>query len=104
LTSSDKKFGNPKTSLSCELEWLLISNTKKLENNAGPGGEGEMIAIMKRKRNIMDYDPIQMIASAGLVFMMISLNSRITESNPVRHWIGGVIKNGHEADCLAQGK
>jgi len=30
LTSCDKKFGNPKTSLSCGLEWLLISNPKKL--------------------------------------------------------------------------
>jgi len=54
LTSSDKKFGNPKTSLSCGLEWLLIGNPKKLENNAGPGGEGEMIAVMKRKRDIVD--------------------------------------------------
>jgi len=104
LTSSDKKFGNPKTSLSCGLEWLSISNPKKLENNAGPGGEGELITVMKRKRNIMDYDPIQMIASAGLVFMMISLNSRIAKFDPVRGWIGGVIKSGHEADHLAQGK
>ena len=48
MTSFDKKFGHPKTSLSCELEWLSISNLKKLENNARPG-EGEMIAIMKRK-------------------------------------------------------
>ena len=63
-----------------------------------------MIAIMKRKRDIMDYDPIQMITGAGLVFMMISLNSRITKFDPVRCWIGGVVKSGHEADCLAQGK
>jgi len=75
-----------------------------LENNARPGGEGEMIAIMKRKWDIMDYDPIQMITVADLVFMMISLNSRITEFDPVRCWIGGVIKGGHEVDCLAQGK
>jgi len=54
LTSSDEKFSNPKTSLSCGLEWLLIGNLKKLENNAGPGGEGKMIAIMKRKRDIKD--------------------------------------------------
>jgi len=104
LTSCDKKFSNPKTSLSCGLEWLSISNLKKLENNAGPGGEGEVIAIMKRKRDIMDYNPIQMIAGAGLVFMMISPNSRITEFDPVRCWIGGVVKGGHEADRLAQGK
>jgi len=49
LTSFDKKFGDLKTSLSCGLEWLLISNSKKLENNARPGGEGEMIAVMKEK-------------------------------------------------------
>jgi len=104
LTSCDKKFGNPKTSLSCGLEWLLICNPKKLENNAGSGGEGEVITIMKRKRDIMDYNPIQMITGAGLVFMMISLNSRITKFDPVRCWIGGVVKGGHEADCLAQGK
>jgi len=72
LTSCDKKFGYPKTSLSHGLEWLSIGNPKKLENNTGPGGEGEMIVVMKRKRDIMDYDPIQMIAGAGLVFMMIS--------------------------------
>ena len=59
---------------------------------------------MKRKRVIMDYNSIQMSAGAGLVFMMISPNSRITEFNPVRCWIGGVVKGGHEADCLAQGK
>jgi len=75
-----------------------------LENNARPGGEGEIIAVMKRKRDIMDYDPIQMIAGAGLVFMMISSNGRITKFNPERCWIGGVIKGGYEADCLAQGK
>jgi len=79
LTSCDKKFSNPKTSLSCGLEWLSIGNSKKLVNNAGPGGEGEVIAIMKRKRDIMDYNPIQIIASAGLVFMMISLNGRIAK-------------------------
>jgi len=45
-----------------------------------------------------------MIAGAGLVFMMISLNSRITKFDPVRCWIGGVVKGGHEVDCLAQGK
>ena len=104
MTSCDKKFGNSQTSLSYGLEWLLISNSKKLENNARPGGEGEMIAIMKRKRDIMHYDPIQMIASAGLVFMMISPNGRITKFDPERCWIGGVVKGGHEADCLAQGK
>ena len=104
MTSCDKKFSNPKTSLSCGLEWLSIGNLKKLENNAGPGGEGEIIAVMKRKRDIMDYDPIQMITGPGLVFMMINLNGRITKFNPVRHWIDGVIKSGHEADCLAQGK
>jgi len=65
----------------------------KLENNAR-SGEGGMTAVMKRKRYIMDYDPIQMITGAGLVFMMISLNG----------WIGGVIQGGHEADHLAQGK
>jgi len=80
LTSFDKKFSNPKISLSCGLEWLSIRNLKKLENNARPGGEGEMIAIMKRKRDIIDYDPIQMIAGPGLVFMAISLNGRITNS------------------------
>ena len=63
-----------------------------------------MIAIMERKRDIMDYNPIQMIASAGLVFMMISPNGRITKFDPVRHWIGGVVKSGHEANFLAQGK
>ena len=104
MTSYDKKFGNPKTSLSCGLEWLLIGNSKTLENNARPGGEGEIIAVMKRKRDIMDYDPIQMIAGAGLVFMMISSNGRITKFNPERCWIGGVIKGGYGADCLAQGK
>jgi len=83
LTSCDKKFSNPKTSLSCGLEWLSIGNPKKLENNARPGGEGEVIAVMKRKRDIMDYNPTQMIAGAGLVFTMINLNSRITEFNPV---------------------
>jgi len=104
LTSFVKKFGNPKTSLSCGLEWLSIDNLKKLKNNSRPGGEGEMIAIMKRKRDIMDYDPIEMITGAGLVFMSISSNGRITKFNPERHWIGGVVKGGHEADCLAQGK
>ena len=104
MTSCDKKFSNPKTSLSCGLEWLSIDNPKKLENNARPGRAGEMIAVMKRKRDIMGYDPIQMIASACLVFMMISPNSKITKFDPIRHWIGGVIKSGHEADCLAQGK
>jgi len=104
LTTCDKKLSNPRTSLSCGLEWLSISNPKKLENNARPGGEGEVITVMKRKRDIMDYDPIQIIAGAGLVFMMISPNSRITKFNPVRCWIGGVVKGGHEADCLAQGK
>jgi len=84
LTSFDKKFGNPKTSLSCGLEWLLIGNPKKLEKNARPGGGGEVIAVMKRKKNIMDYNPLQMIAGSGLVFMMISPNSRITEFDPVR--------------------
>ena len=69
LTSFDKKFSNPKASLSCRLEWLLISNLKKLENNTRPGGEGEMIAVMKREKDIVDYDPIQMITGAGLVFM-----------------------------------
>ena len=103
MTSFDKKFGSPKTSLSCGLEWLLISNSKKLKNNARPGGEGEMIAIMKRKRDIMEYDQIQMIVGAGLVFMVISSNGRITGFDPERHWIGGVIKGGHEADHLAQG-
>jgi len=72
-----------------------------LENNPGPGGEGEVIAVMKRKRDIMDYDLIQMIAVTGLVFMMISLNSSITELEPVGCWIGGVVKSGHEADRLA---
>jgi len=104
LTSCDKKFGNPKTSLSGGLEWLSISNLKKLENNARPGGEGEIITVMKRKRNIMNYDPIQMIAGAGLVFMMISPNNRITKFDPVRCWIGRVIKGGHEVYHLAQGK
>jgi len=42
---------------------------KKLENNTRPGGEGEMIAVMKREKDIVDYDPIQMITGAGLVFM-----------------------------------
>ena len=82
----------------------MIGNSKKLENNARPGGEGETIAVMKRKRDIMDYDPIQMIIGAGLVFMMISPNGRITKFNPIRHWIGGVVKSGHKAVCLAQGK
>jgi len=58
---------------------------KKLENNARPGGKGEMITVMKRKRDIMDYDPIQMITGAGLVFMMINLKGRITEFYPERH-------------------
>jgi len=77
------------------VEWLSIGNSKKLKNNARPGGEDEMLAIMKRKRDIMDYNPIQMIAGTGLVFMAISLNGRITEFNPERHWIGGVVKGGH---------
>jgi len=82
----------------------LIGNLKKLENNAGPGGEGEMIAVMKRKRDIVGYDPIQMIAGAGLVFIMKILNGRITKFDTVRCWIGGVVQGGHEADRLAQGK
>jgi len=86
------------------MEWLSISNSKKLENNTRPRGEAEMITVMKRKGDIMDYDPIQMIAGAGLVFMMISPNGRITEFDPVRCWIGGVVKGGHEADRLTQGK
>jgi len=98
-----QQFGNPKTSLSCGLEWLLISNSKKLKNNAWPGGEGEMIAIMKRKRDIIDYDPIQMITDAGLVFMVISLKGRIIEFNPERCWIGGIVNGGHDVDCLVQG-
>ena len=61
-----------------------------------------MIVVMKRKRNIIDYDPIQMIAGAGLVFMVIGSNGRITEFSPERCWIGGVIKSGDEADHLAQ--
>ena len=63
-----------------------------------------MITVMKRKRNVMDYNPIQMIAGTGLVFMMISPNGRITKFNPVRHWIGGVVKSEHETVYLAQGK
>ena len=62
-----------------------------------------MIAVMKRKKDIMDYDPIQMITSAGLVFMVIIPNSRITKFDPERHWIGDVIKGGHEADCCITG-
>ena len=50
----------------------------------------------------MHYDPIQMIVGVGPIFMMVSLNGRITKFNPKRHWIGGVIKGGHEVDCLAQ--
>jgi len=84
LTSNAKKFSNLNTSLSYGLEWLSIGNLKKLENNARLGGEGEMITIMKRKRDIMDCGPIPMIASAGLFLMMISLNSRIAEFNCVR--------------------
>jgi len=45
-----------------------------------------------------------MITSAGLVFMVISLNGRITKFDPEMHWIGSVVKGGHEADRLAQGK
>jgi len=63
LTSFDKKFSNPKTSLRCGLEWLFISNSKKLKNNARPGGECEIIAFMERKRDIVDNHPIQMITS-----------------------------------------
>jgi len=59
---------------------------------------------MKRKKDIMDYNPIQMITGAGLVFMRISSNGRITAFNPQMHWIGGVIKGGHEVGHLAQGK
>jgi len=103
LTSFDNKFCNPKVSLSCGLEWLLISNSNKLKNNARPGGEGEIITIMKRKRDIIGYDPIQMITGAGLVFMVISLNGRITKFDIERCWIGGIVKGGHEADCLEQG-
>ena len=77
---------------------------KKLKNNARPGGEGEMITVMKRKRDIIDYDPIQMIAGESLVFMMINPSGRITECDPGRCWIGGVVKGGHKVDCLAQGK
>jgi len=58
---------------------------------------------MKRKGDIIDYDPIQMIAGAGLVFMVISSNGRIAEFDPERSWIGGVIKGGHEADCFTRG-
>jgi len=46
---------------------------------------------MKRRRDIMDYNPIQIITDAHLVFMMIRLNSRITEFDPVRCWIDGVV-------------
>jgi len=63
-----------------------------------------MFTIMKKKRDIMDYNPIQMITGASLVFMAISLNGRITEFDPESHWISGLIKGRHEADCLAQGK
>jgi len=91
LTSFDKKFGNPKTSLSCGLEWLFIGNLKKLKNNARPGGESKIITFMERNRDIMDYDPIQMITGAGLVFMVIGLNGRITEFNPERCWIGDIV-------------
>ena len=63
-----------------------------------------MIIIMKRKRDIMGYDPIQVIKGAGLIFIVISLNGRITKFNPEGCWIGGVVKGWHEADCLAQGK
>jgi len=103
MTSFDKKFSNPKASLSYGLEWLSIGNSKKLKNNARPG-EGVLITVMKEKGDIMDYDPIQMITGAGLVFMAIGLNGRVTKFDPERCWIGGVIKGGHEADCLVQGK
>jgi len=73
-----------------------VATYSKKSNNARPG-EDEMITFMKRKRDIMDYDPIQMIAGAGVVFMMISSNGRITKINPERCWIGGVIKCKHEA-------
>ena len=36
--------------------------------------------------------------------MVISLNGRITKFDPERCWIGSAIKDGHEADHLAQGK
>jgi len=45
-----------------------------------------------------------MIAGAGLAFMGIITNGRITKFNPVRHWIGGIVKGGYEADHLATGK
>ena len=84
MTSCDKKFSNLETSLSYGLEWLSISNLKKLKINAWPGGKGEMIAVMKRKRDIMCYDTIQIIAGTGLVFMMISSNGRIIKFDPER--------------------
>jgi len=89
-----RNLATQKASLSYGLEWLSISNSKKLKNNARPGGEGEMITVMKRKRDTMGYDPIQMITGAGLVFMVISLNGRITEFDSETHWIGGVVKGG----------
>ena len=72
----------------------MIGNSKKLKSNARPGGQSEIIAFMKRKRG-------EIISSAGLVFMAISLNGRITEFNHERCWISDVIKAGHEADSVA---
>jgi len=47
---------------------------------------------MKGKRDIMDYNPIQMVTGPGLVFMAISLNGGTTKFNPERHWIGSAGK------------
>jgi len=46
----------------------------------------------------MDYNPIQIITCAGLVFVAISPNGGISKFNPERCWIDGVIKSGHEVD------
>ena len=67
----------------------LNSDSKKLVNNARPGGEGEIIAIMKRKMEIIDYDPIQMITGAGLVFMMI--NQMVGLPNSILKGVGLVM-------------
>jgi len=50
----------------------------------------------------MDDDPVQMITGAGLVFMAISPNSRITEFQPKWCWICDIVKGGHEADSVTK--
>ena len=101
MSGFDKKFSNPKTSLSWGLEQLFIGNLKKLKNNARLGGECEIIIFIEKNRDIIDDNPIQIVTGAGLVFMVISPNRRIIKFDPEWWWISDIVKGGHEADCVA---